>query len=550
MIRREGDRRVLTVLILAATLSGACDKRGSYNEESRTTGTLGSSPGAISMSDRAMTMPAPDGERGRLSTDSSRGETYARTPENPFVNVRASPLSTFSIDVDAASYSNVRRYIEDGTLPPADAVRVEELINYFHYDYPQPTDEHPFSITTDVAACPWSGAHQLVLVGLQGKRGAMEDLPPSNLVFLIDVSGSMQSPDKLPLLKSSFRYLVEKLRDIDKISIVVYAGGAGLVLPPTSGDDRVTILNAIDNLEAGGSTAGGEGIALAYKTALQGFTAGGNNRIILATDGDFNVGVSDYHGLERLIEEKRNMGVFLTVLGLGTGNMQDQTLELLADKGNGHYAYLDDEDEARKVFQTELTATLFTIASDVKVQVEFNPLLVSSYRLIGYDNRRLSNEDFADDHKDAGELGSGHNVTALYEIVPTQAATGDRPDLLTHGADGNSSERDERMHRSRFQRGELLRVSLRYKPPTGGASRLVAGPAISVSRNIREVSENLRFAAAVAQWGLLLRNSPHKGSASYDGVIALAEGAVGSDTEGYRDEFIELVALCRSLASR
>lgn len=473
-------------------------------------------------------------------------ETYAPIVENAFMSARSMPRSTFSIDVDAASYSNVRRFITAGSPPPADAVRIEELINYFHYDYPQPSTTHPFSITTDVAQCPWNSDHQLVLIGLQGRSARMESVPPSNLVFLIDVSGSMQSPDKLDLVKKSFRYLVAKLRDEDRVSLVVYAGAAGLVLPPTKGTDRQTILNAIDNLEAGGSTAGGEGIQLAYNAARSAFIENGNNRVILATDGDFNVGISDIGGLERLIEAKRKEGIFLTVLGVGRDNLQDATLEMLADKGNGHYAYLDTEREARKVFETELTSTLFTIAKDVKIQVEFNPSTVLAYRLIGYENRRLANEDFENDAKDAGELGAGHNVTALYEIVPAGASTGGRPDLIVEGTDRQqAATRDNDFTSTQFGNGDILSVKLRYKLPNEETSRLVTGPAVASRREIGEASENLRFAAAVAEWGLLLRNSKHKGNASFDDVLNLARSATGTDIEGYRTEFISLVEQSR-----
>lgn len=479
--------------------------------------------------------------------DNSRSrEQYAPIVENAFMSARSMPRSTFSIDVDGASYSNVRRFITSGTMPPADAVRIEELVNYFHYDYPQPSTSHPFSITTDVAQCPWNTDHQVVLIGLQGRSASMANIPPSNLVFLIDVSGSMQSPDRLDLVKKSFRYLVAKLRDEDRVSIVVYAGAAGLVLPPTKGTERTKILDAIDQLEAGGSTAGGEGIQLAYNAARSAFIQNGNNRVILATDGDFNVGISDIGGLERLIEAKRKEGIFLTVLGVGRDNLQDATLEMLADKGNGHYAYLDTEQEARKVFETELTSTLFAIAKDVKIQVEFNPDLVLAYRLIGYENRRLANEDFENDAKDAGELGAGHSVTALYEIVPAGASTGARPDLIIEGTDRQRNEsRDRDFNAIRLGPDEILSVKLRYKLPNEETGRLVTGPAVATRRDIGQASENLRFAAAVAEWGLLLRNSKHKANASFDNVLNLARSALGADVEGYRAEFVNLVEQSR-----
>jgi Ca-activated chloride channel family protein len=345
-------------------------------------------------------------------------EQYARIYDNRFLATGTHPLSTFSIDVDAASYSNIRRFLTSGQRPPADAVRIEEMINYFSYTYPEPDGSEPFSVTTEMGPAPWNPQHQLVLVGLQGRRISRENLPPSNLVFLLDVSGSMNAPDKLPLVQSAFRLLVKQLRREDRVAIVVYAGAAGLVLPSTPGSERDQILAAIDQLEAGGSTAGGAGIQLAYRVAKEHFIPGGNNRVILATDGDFNVGVSSDAELVRMIEEKRNEGTYLTVLGFGTGNLQDAKMEQLADKGNGNYAYVDNINEARKVFVHELGATLLTIAKDVKIQVEFNPARVQAYRLIGYENRILASEDFNDDARDAGELGAGHSVTALYEIVP------------------------------------------------------------------------------------------------------------------------------------
>jgi len=468
------------------------------------------------------------------STAAFNTENYSRIYENEFLDVAKNPLSTFSIDVDAASYSNVRRYLNAGSLPPRDAVRIEEFINYFTYDYPQPKKGEPFSITTDVAVCPWDKAHRIVQIGLQGRRIAMEDLPPNNLVFLIDVSGSMSSPDKLPLLQSAFRLLVKELRDRDKVSIVVYAGAAGLVLPTTGGSEKGKILDAIDRLQAGGSTAGGAGIELAYKVAKDEFIEGGNNRVILATDGDFNVGVSSEGELVRLIEKKRESGVFLSVLGFGTGNLQDAKMEQLADKGNGHYAYIDDINEARKVFVNELGATLLTIAKDVKIQIEFNPAQVEGYRLIGYENRMLRAEDFNNDKKDAGELGAGHSVTAIYEVIPagTNYQYASIDPLKYQGSAISPVALSSR---------ELMTVKLRYKPPQEDVSKLITGVVGSEVRAIDNVSENLRFATAVAQWGLLLRESKFKGTSTFDDVIALATGAKGADPHGMRAEFISLV---------
>ncbi|HTK57059.1 MAG TPA: von Willebrand factor type A domain-containing protein, partial [Gemmatimonadales bacterium] len=394
-------------------------------------------------------------------------EEYNHIRENGFLPVASSPLSTFSIDVDKASYANVRRFLDQGSLPPADAVRLEEMINYFSYDLPEPRGEHPFSITTDVGTAPWAPEHRLVRVAIQGKRLRGERIPPSNLVFLIDVSGSMSDENKLPLVKRSLRMLVDQLREEDKVTIVVYAGAAGLVLPCTPGTERTRILNAIDNLSAGGSTAGGAGIQLAYRMARQNFVQEGNNRVILATDGDFNVGVSSEGELTRLIEEERRSGVFLTVLGFGTGNYADARMEALADKGNGNYFYVDNIMEGRKVFVEELQGTLFTIAKDVKIQVEFNPAEVAAYRLVGYENRALRNEDFNNDAIDAGELGAGHSVTALYEIIPV----GSRGASNVPGVDPLRYQTPER--RIIGQRGELMTVKLRYQRPEGSPSRLI-----------------------------------------------------------------------------
>ncbi len=468
---------------------------------------------------------------GRYNSNSNT-ESYAHIVENPFLAVAANPLSTFSIDVDRASYSNVRRFIANGQRPPADAVRIEELVNYFHYDYPDPRDEHPFSITTDVASAPWNPLHRLVRVGLQGRKVDLADIPASNLVFLIDVSGSMQAPDKLPLLKSAFRLLVNELRAVDRVALVVYAGAAGLVLLSTPGDQKPTILEAIDGLEAGGSTAGGAGIKLAYDVAHENHIAGGNNRVILATDGDFNVGPSSDAEMVRLIEDKRRQGTFLTVLGFGTGNLQDSKMEQLADHGNGNFAYIDSMLEARKVLVTELGGTLLTIAKDVKVQVEFNPGRVQGYRLIGYENRLLRNEDFADDTKDAGELGAGHSVTALYEVVPTGVESG----VTLRGLDTLRYQvpATTRMTGS----NELLYVKLRYKAPDRDQSVLLEHP---VPDRIEQSSIDLRFASAVAGFGMLLRESEHSGTWSMADVLATARGALGPDPHGYRAEFVRLV---------
>ncbi|WP_133273400.1 vWA domain-containing protein [Hymenobacter radiodurans] len=500
--------------------------------------------------------PAPDEASAPAdpkSSDSlsSTRENYAVIHENPFLAAERNPLSTFAIDVDRASYTNVRRFLtQDRQLPPPDAVRLEELVNYFPYRYPQP-QSGPASLNAEVAACPWNPAHQLVLVGVQGKQVAVENLPPANLVFLIDVSGSMSDPQKLPLLQESLRLLVrESLRPQDYVSIVVYAGAAGVVLPPTSGAEPATILRALDALEAGGSTAGGEGLRLAYQLARQHQRPGGNNRIILATDGDFNVGEQSDADMERLITRERESGVFLSVLGFGAGNLQDSKMELLADKGNGNYAYIDQLSEARRVLVQQFGGTLFTLAKDVKIQVEFNPALVREYRLLGYENRLLAAEDFNDDRKDAGELGAGQQVTALYEVVPVAApATGSTTiDPLKYQT--NSP------HPAATSSTELLTVKLRYQEPAGSASKLLTLPVrnVRLDESIVQASDNLRWAAAVAQFGLLLRRSRYVGTATWASTAALARTSESSDTDGSRTEFRELVqeatALSRATSAR
>ncbi len=458
-------------------------------------------------------------------------EDYATIHDNEFRRVLDIPLSTFSIDVDAASYSNVRRFLNMGQLPPKDAVRIEEMINYFTYGYEKPTGDDPFSINTEITKTPWNEDHMIVQIGLQGRKIPTANLPASNLVFLIDVSGSMQAPNKLPLLKSSLKMLTNELRSEDKVSIVVYAGAAGLVLPPTKGNNKKDIIDALNKLSAGGSTAGGAGIKLAYKVAKEQFIDGGNNRIIIATDGDFNVGESSNAAMERLIEEKRKEGIFLTVLGYGMGNHKDSKMEILADKGNGNYAYIDNIREAKKVLVNEFGGTLFTIAKDVKIQVEFNPVHVQAYRLIGYENRKLNAEDFNDDKKDAGELGSGHTVTALYEIIPTGVTSEfvKTIDPLKYQANRDPDLSNE---------DELLTVKFRYKEPDGEKSKLIAK---SLEYVENEMSENLAWSAAVAGFGMLLRNSEFKGDLDYNKVLTLAKRGTGQDKQGYRKEFIELV---------
>jgi Ca-activated chloride channel homolog len=463
-------------------------------------------------------------------------EGYASITENEFTSPKVDPLSTFSIDVDAASYANVRSLLNGGVMPPADAVRVEEFINYFSYKYPEPSGEHPFSIATEVAACPWEPKHKLVRIGLKARSIPVKDLPPSSLTFLVDTSGSMSGPDRLALVQAGLRLLVEQLRPQDRVAIVAYAGAAGLVLPSTKGSDKARILAAIDALQSGGSTAGGAGILLAYQTARENFLKSGNNRVILATDGDFNVGVSSDGELTKLIEKERESGVYLTVLGVGRGNYQDAKMEQLADKGNGNFAYLDDIMEAKRVLVKEMGGTLVTLAKDVKLQVEFNPARVQAYRLIGYENRRLAAQDFNDDKKDAGELGAGHTVTALYEVVPHGVK------LETPGVDAlkYQAPRAGAAPEGEASR-ELLTVKFRYKKPSGGASLLLSRPLADETRPFAEASEDLRFAAAAAGFGLTLRGSKHRGDLSFGQVRDMARAARGEDPDGLRAEMIRLV---------
>ena len=512
---------------------------------------------AIAPATRAY-LDAKQAQNGVVSLGRARADSYAREPwrhqgqpgnreqydvidENPFIAVAADPLSTFSIDVDRASYSNVRRFIvQDGQLPPRDAVRIEELVNYFPYSYAEPDGDAPLAVDAEVGAAPWKPQHRLVRIGLQARRLHLENLPPSNFVFLLDVSGSMMPENKLPLVRAAMRMLVNELRAKDHVAIVVYAGSAGLVLPSTAGDQKETILAAIDRLEAGGSTAGGAGIRRAYDEAVANFIRGGNNRVILATDGDFNVGVSSDAEMVQLIEEKRKTGVFLTVLGVGEGNLQAAKMEKLADHGNGNYAYLDNILEARKVLVHELGGTLYTVAKDVKIQVEWNPARVRAYRLIGYENRMLRNEDFTDDKKDAGEVGSGHSVTALYEIVLVGAET----DVKIRMPD---SLRYQQRHAapSTAAGPELLFVKVRYKAPDGDQSRMISRPVLANAGGAPSV--DFQFQTAVAEFGLLLRNSDNRGKANLDHVIAVAREALGKDPEGYRAEFVKLAEAVRGL---
>ncbi len=512
-----------------------------YLETSYLVKTEGQSTAGVPLSRPAS--PAVAGRMLYFETDSEthpghNTEEYAHISENEFRQVTDHPLSTFSIDVDTGSYSNIRRYLNQGSLPPVDAVRIEEMINYFSYDYPQPEGDDPFSINIDAGVAPWNPDHQLIRIGLQGKTLAQDEIPPSNLVFLVDVSGSMQSANKLPLLKQSLKMMVQQLSDHQRVAMVVYAGAAGQVLESTPGSDKRKILEAIDRLQAGGSTAGGAGIKLAYRIARDNFIKGGNNRVILATDGDFNVGVSSTSEMTRLIEERRKDGVFMTVLGFGMGNLKDGRLEQIANKGNGTYHYIDTEREARKVLVEELGSTLFTIAKDVKLQIEFNPARVKAYRLIGYENRMLNKEDFNDDTKDAGELGAGHTVTALYEIVPA-------------GSEETFASVDELVYQKRqaVESADLMTVKLRYKQPDGDTSQLIQ-QAIKDTDVASKLTGDFEFVAAVAEFGMLLRQSKFKANASYEQAIQAATQSLGRDRSGYRQEFVELIQKAQRLDHR
>ena len=471
-----------------------------------------------------------EARRLQLEDRAKGGDAFARIVDNAFLPVEANPLSTFSIDVDTASYANVRRYLNQATRPPADAVRIEELMNYFAYDYPKPEGPDPFSVNLETARCPWDPGHRLVRIGLKGREVDVNKRPPSNLVFLIDVSGSMMDLDKLPLLKAGMKLLVDQLGENDRVAIVVYAGSEGLALPSTSCSQKERVVSALEQLQAGGSTNGGKGIELAYDVAVQNYIQGGTNRVILATDGDFNVGVTEGADLDRLIQEKKKSKVFLSVLGFGQGNVQHDKLESLADKGDGQYSFIDTIQEARKVLVEEVGGTLVAIAKDVKIQVKFNPRRASSYRLIGYENRALQARDFADDKKDAGEIGAGHCVTAFYEVVPTPSGQG-----------GDAEDRTG---------PELLTVDLRYKAPDGDVSKLLSFPAIDDGRDFAAASADFKFASGVAGFGMLLRASPHAGSLTWPGLLEMAGGAVGADPGGYRKEFLELVRKAQSLDQR
>ena len=472
-------------------------------------------------------------QKKSIPKDVLGAESYKHYAEHDFQTSLEAPMSTFSIDVDHASYSNTRRFIMGGQRPPKDAVRVEEMINYFNYDYPEPTGEHPFSFVSEVSDCPWAPGHKLVHLGLKAKDVAKTNLPPSNLVFLLDVSGSMDAENKLPLLKKSFRLLTNELRQQDKVAIVVYAGDSGVALESTNGNEKRLIRNAIHELKSGGGTAGAAGIKKAYAVAKANFIEGGNNRVILATDGDFNVGVTDDQALVDLISQKRKEDIFLTVLGFGTGNLKDAKMEQIADNGNGNYYYIDNMDEGKKVFSTELTSTIFTVAKDVKLQLNFNPNYVKEYRLVGYENRVLENKDFNDDEKDAGEMGAGHTVTALYEIIPVDNYTVASLNTMSpHGANAP----------------DFITVKMRYKAADANESVLFSDTCNDKDLSLEDTSDNFRWSAAVAGFGMLLKDSKHKGTTSFEKVETLARKAKGTDEHGYREEFIRLVELAKAFS--
>jgi Ca-activated chloride channel family protein len=484
-----------------------------------------------------------------VQPDATTTAAYPRYVENPFTLVASEPLSTFSTDVDTASYANVRRFLNQNQLPPRDAVRLEELLNYFTYDYAPPTGPHPFAAHIEVAGCPWAPEHRLVRVGLKGRELKADKRPPSNFVFLIDVSGSMSPAVRLPLIKESLRQLVKRMTEDDRVGIVVYAGTSGTVLESTSAVHKERILSAIDRLEAGGSTNGGEGIQRAYDLAVANFIKGGVNRVILCTDGDFNVGITDRGQLLKLIEDRAKSGVFLTTLGVGDDNFKDATLQQLADKGNGNYHYLDTVAEGHKVLVEQMNATLVTIAKDVKVQIEFNPAQAAAYRLIGYEKRILAKEDFNNDAKDAGEIGAGHTVTVLYEVVPAGVAVRGAVDPLKYQPNSQPAPAPAPVAKASGNPAskELLTLKLRYKAPDGDTSKLVEFPLTDGGAGFARASADFKFASAVAEFGMLLKDSPFKGTASFDSALELAGEGRGPDTHGYRAEFITLVAKAKEL---
>ena len=529
----------LSVASLIVSAIGCGDSR----ESARPAATSLSDVQGYSVSELACSVPAIAKVTELGEGPGMGGDQYERIVENAFQSVGQHPLSTFSIDVDSASYTNVRRFLlQEGQLPPPDAVRIEELVNYFDYHYAPPTDDVPFATHMSVATCPWQAKHQLVRIGLKGKTFEEQAPPPCNLVFLLDVSGSMQSSDKLGLLKVGMKMLVEQMRPEDRVAVVVYAGSEGLALPSTPGSQRGDILEALDGLTAGGSTNGGAGIDLAYRVAQENFLPEGSNRIILCTDGDFNVGTTSSGALVRKVEQQAKSGVFLSVLGFGRGNLNDQMMEQITNSGNGNYFYIDSMTEARKVLVEQMGATLVTIAKDVKIQVEFNPAKVAAYRLIGYENRLLADQDFNDDKKDAGEIGAGHTITALYEVVPAGVAI-DLPtvDPLKYQAETTPADNAE-------HGDELLTLKLRYKQPDGDTSQLLEFPLADEPMAIDQADDDFRFAAAVASFGMLLRHSQYLGTTTYDQVIELATSARGEDAHGYRVELVNMIRTASDLA--
>ena len=530
-------------VVLIVSACGSSDEAKRQKEEVVSTTTYGSGEeeagtqsGAMKeegLSSNTFFSKDNDSDLRTFTTPSYSGESYEVIEEEGYASTFSQPLSTFSIDVDTASYSNVRRYLNDHRLPPKDAVKVEEMVNYFTYDYPQPEDGEPFSINTEIGPCPWNEGSYLAMIGLQGLEIEEEDRPKTNLVFLMDVSGSMDQPDKLPLLKEAFSLLTQELGENDRVSIVVYAGASGVVLSGATGDDQGLILEKIEQMDAGGSTGGSEGIQLAYELALKHFVYNGNNRVILATDGDFNVGITSIEGLESFIEEKREEGIFLSVLGFGTGNTDFYTMETLADKGNGHFAYIDSVKEAEKVLVEELTGTLYTIAKDVKVQVEFNPNIVKSYRLVGYENRRLDNEDFNNDQVDAGDIGAGHSVTALYEI----------------NFFGDEAVVDDLRYQSKEVKdiqNEVMYVKLRYKHPKSDTSQKIEVPVKTV-KLYEDVSGDFIFASSVAEFALLLRQSEYRGHANFDHIYQGLKNSGKVLDDDYKFEFLTLVSAAERL---
>ncbi len=523
---------------LTGRVAGLSITRGSKNGKNRLEKQKTDKPFAYTTMSRKQRKAAKRQYDSIQQNGDFNNEEYNTYVENSYKSPQDEAFSTFSIDVDKASYANVRRLITNGTKPPSNAVRIEELVNYFDYNYPQPpTDsKHPLSIISEIGTCPWNSDHVLLHIGLQGKKMDLSNAPKNNLVFLLDVSGSMDESTKLPLVKEALTILINNMREEDRVSIVVYARAAGCVLPSTSGAQKNTILDALNRLSAGGSTAGGDGIQLAYKIAKENFVKDGNNRIILATDGDFNVGISSENDLVKMIEEKRKEGVFLSVLGFGMGNYKDNKMEQLADKGNGNYAYIDRIEEAKKVFGKELGGTLYTIAKDVKLQIEFNPSVVESYRLIGYENRLLSKEDFNDDTKDAGEMGAGHTVTALYEIVPKgiESPTNETPSV-------DKMRYQKTVATTKSNRNEMVFVKLRYKKPDSDNSILMEQVVVNQGLSLSQTSDNFRFSAAVAGFAQILRGSKFVGDFDFKSAKTLAKGSLGKDTEGYRAGFVQLI---------